>query len=501
MTKGYKYNTGRKHSPNTTHTRTLTHDIMSEISAAPQPNIFQSLWNGVTGFLAPGSGNLNIPSSNLSPSQVSNAIMSNLTPQAYASGGAPVSPAAKTVVKQATTAGRVLGQTAPTPTPTPPPPTGGGGGGNPGPDLSNPVKKTEYAQSQGFNSYEEMVNAAGKSSNDAAAAAAEARRGAAQRAYEGKVNAAGVAKGAAQGQYDWLVGSLGSNKKDLLDQVALNDTTGSQDYATQQAQTQKKYDESKKEILSTYRDLGREQEKIMRGAGVSSSSRSMEAQLRLNNLMGKDLGALTTNEADSMAMIGNALAAFKGKVQLTKNSIETDTKNNLDKASLDYNTQVKAIDANLQLSANEREDAYAAADAQLAADTASIEKWAAGTKLQVQMTLAQQKGTLDNFITDMTDSAKLLGSDIATKTAATDQVVNQISTAVTLDAEGKLTMPTGNGGKTKAKSQNLASLYDPGGVGLAGTAASSAGAGAPGTVQNLTSAQSDPMLSALFATG
>lgn len=341
-----------------------------------------------------------------------------------------------------------------------------------------------------------IIEGAGKSSEDAARAAAEARRQAALRAYEGKKMAAGVAKEAAKGQYDWLVDTLGTNKKDLLDQVALNEKTGVQEYERQSGQTQENYDKSRKEILSTYRDLAKEQEKILRGAGVASSSRSTEAQLRLNNLLGKDLSEVSTSEADAMAQIGNATAAFKEKVVLTKNSIENEANSQQAKATLDYNNQIKAIDANLQLSANEREDAYAAADAQLAADTAEIAKWTAGLKLQVQTTIAQQASKLDDFVVDMTDSQKLLGADLATKKAATDAFVQDISTSMTLDKEGNLVNPSA-GVKQKKSIKSLEELYDPTKV---ASTAPGGGAGTPGqgTVQNI-SAKQDPLLAALYA--
>lgn len=358
----------------------------------------------------------------------------------------------------------------------------------------NPVQKTRYQQLQ------DEINKASSSSQDAAAAAAEARRQSALRSYEAKKNAAGVAKEAAKGQYDWMVNTLGSNKQDTLDQVALNEKTGVQGYEQNQAETQANYDKSRKEILSTYRDLKTEQEKILRGAGVASSSRSTEAQLRLNNLMGKDLSEVSTNEADAMAQIGNALSAFKEKVVLTRNSIETESKSQADKATMDYNNNIKTIDANLQLTANEREDAYASADAQLAADTASIQKWAAGLKLQVETTISNQASNLNDFIVDMTDNNKLLGADLSTKQQATDALVGDISTSLTLDAEGNLVNPSAGVQKKKVKS--LDELYDPTNVASTNTGGASSSEPNAGTVQNLAtniSAKNDPLLSAMFA--
>lgn len=380
-----------------------------------------------------------------------------------------------------------------------PPPKTSGGGSSPG---YSPTHKGQTVSKDGttYKSVEDngVLSWIEESQGDqeaAARAAAEARRQAAYRSYQGKVNIANEAKTTAKGQYDWLVDTLGSNKKDLLDEVALNEKTGIEEYERQEVKTKENYDKSRQEILSTYRDLSREQEKILRGAGVASSSRSTEAQLRLNNLMGKDLGTISTGEADSLAMIGNALATFKERVSLTRNSIESEAKSKADKAALDYDAQIRAINANLQLDANAREDAIAAADTQLAVDTAKSLKWAAGLKLQVEMTIAEQKGTLDDFIVDMTDSQGLLDADLGTKQTATENFINSISSAVTFDAEGNLTMPTGEGARTKVKS--LASIYDPEKVGLAGTGVSTAASNQQGTVQNVSS--NDPLRAAVLA--
>ena len=267
------------------------------------------------------------------------------------------------------------------------------------------------------------IDEAAAAQQRAAAAAAEAKRQAAERSYKGKVEAAGVAKSQAKGQYDWLIGALGSNKQDLLNQVTQNETTGLANYDLQQKQTQRKYDTSKQEILQTYRDLQLEQEKVMRGSGQGQSSRAQEATLRLNNLLGKDMSNITTNEADSLALIGNAVTAFKTQTLNTKTSIEKDTSSKIDKATLDYNQNIQNIDLNTNLSANEREDAYAAAEAQLATDTANIQTWASQQKIEYQKTVASQTGMLNDYIVNMTGSDKLLNSNVQIKTDYTSKTI------------------------------------------------------------------------------
>ena len=161
----------------------------------------------------------------------------------------------------------------------------------------------------------------------------------------------------------------------------------------------------------------------MRGSGQGQSSRAQEATLRLNNLLGKDMSNITTNEADSLALIGNAVTAFKTQTLNTKTSIEKDTSSKIDKATLDYNQNIQNIDLNTNLSANEREDAYAAAEAQLAIDTANIQTWASQQKLEYQKTVASQTGMLNDYIVNMTGSDKLLNSNVQIKTDYTSKTI------------------------------------------------------------------------------
>lgn len=270
------------------------------------------------------------------------------------------------------------------------------------------------------------IDQAAQSQEDAARAAAEAARQAAMRKYQAQVGIAQQAKEQAKGSYDWIVDTLGSNKQDVLEKVALEEQQGVAGYAAQETKTKADYDSAKQQILSMYRDLQREQEKVLRGAGLGQSSRSIEAQFKLNNLLGKDLGSVTKQEADSLAMIGNAVTALKDRTSQTRTSIEREAQGKLDKAALDYKAQTDAIDANLQLSANEREDAYAQAEAQLGTDIANIKSWAAGMKLQADQTISKLKDLVDGFVTDMTSSNALLNADLGTKKEAANGILSQI---------------------------------------------------------------------------
>lgn len=312
--------------------------------------------------------------------------------------------------------GNPIGSRAPVTNPTPRGTiTGGAPSGQPQTNLGGQPTSTQSA-----------IDTAQKSQEDAARQAAEASRQAAKRKYEAQVGIAGQAKVQAKGTYDWLIDTLGSNKKDVLEKLATEETTGVESYQQQEEKTRGDYDNAKQQILGTYRDLQREQEKILRGAGLGQSSRSIEAQMKLNNLMGKDLGGISTNEADSLALIGNAVEALKNRSRQGRESVEREAQGKLDKSALDYKAQIDAIDANTQLSANEREDSYAQADTQLGTDIANIRSWAAGMKLQADQTTAKLKDLLDGFIGDMSSTNALLNADLGTKKQATNSVLTQM---------------------------------------------------------------------------
>lgn len=308
--------------------------------------------------------------------------------------------------------------------------TGGGNGGGGGDNSRlnelrglaakgdlNPSQKTELEQ------MEELIRNSAGEQQGGAQAAAEARRKAAEAKYNAQVGIAQEAKGMAKDAYDWLVDAIGSNKQDLLEQVALQEKKGEADYAMQDDKTRRDYDRAKQDILSTYRDLQAQQEKLLRGSGMGSSSRSQEASLKLSNLLGKDMSTVRTNEADSLAMIGNALGAFRDGIRQTNVSIEREAGTKLDKAALDYNSQIKAIDANLTLSAAEREEAYAQAEAQLATDSQAIQQWATGLKVQAQQTQMAMQNKLDDFVADMLDENAGLNTGLTEKRAKTNEVL------------------------------------------------------------------------------
>lgn len=266
------------------------------------------------------------------------------------------------------------------------------------------------------------ISDAGDSSEDAAKDAEKAQTKAAENRYNEQVMAATDAKGSAAGQYQWIIDTLGSNKKDLLSKIALSEEEGIKNFETQEANTTGKYDAARQEILNTYRDLNRNQEKILRGSGTAQSSRSQEATLRLNGLLGKDLSGISKNEADSLALIGSALTSFKNKVLDQKNTIETETKSKLDKAALEYDDQIKAIDQNIYAAKNQKAEAFAQAEADLSEKVAAIKQWEAGLKLQAAQAQDAMKASLDNFVLDMTDANGKLNAGLNEKVAATNEI-------------------------------------------------------------------------------
>lgn len=328
--------------------------------------------------------------------------------------GYPANPNTAAVVTPRNQAGAVLGANTTRPSTTTTPYTGGTTTRSTGTPTGDPLSQAVQSQ------------------NDAANAQSDAAKVAAQNAFDSTVNAANSAKEEAKGQYDWVVNTLGSNKQDLLTKVAQNEQQGLAGYDKQRTTTTEDYSRAKQDILSVYRDLNLQQEKIMRGSGQGQSSRSQEAQLRLSNLMGKDLTSLSTNEADALAMIGNAVTTLKGKTVELNNTIEKQTTQQLDQVALQYNSQINQINNTIYNSKLDQINDIKAAEATLASQKAGILTWAAQTKLQAEQTVAQLKGNLDDFIVQMTDYNGLLNTDLATKQAATQQLISTAKT-VSLD--------------------------------------------------------------------
>lgn len=293
------------------------------------------------------------------------------------------------------------------------------------PNGVNKTKREAIAEGL-MDEYGNWINRSAQSQEDAARAQAEARRQAAMAKYNAAKNIAGRAKETAKGRYDWLIGEIGSNKQDLLSKVQLSEDQGLANYDMQQEQTQRQYDSARNEIMSTYQDLNREQEKILRGSGMSSSSRSQEAQLRLNNLLGKDLSTVSTNEADSLALIGNAITTLKQNSQSTRDSIEREATGKMNEAAMQYSEQIAQIDNNMDLSELEREQEYAQAEADLKTAVAQVESWVAGQQMEYAKWAAQTQGMLDDYIVGMTDVNGLLGAGLADKESATNQFLQTI---------------------------------------------------------------------------
>ena len=358
------------------------------------------------------------------------------------------------------------------------------------------------------------INNAANSQQNAAQSAADAAQQAAERAYSGAQSAANTAKQSASDTYNWLIDTLGSNKKDTLNQITTNENQNLSDYATQQGQTQQKYDQARQDILSTYRDLNLNQEKILRGSGQGQSSTGQEAQLRLNNLMGKDLSSLSTQNADAMAVIGNAISAVKQKATDLMNSVETQTQSQLDKAAIDYKNQVAAIDQNLQLAGNQRADALNAAAAKLQADTANIQSWAAGLKVQAAQLTGNLTDQLNQFITGQVTANGQLSSDLNTAQQNTDSFVQGINnTSLTPGAQSANPQPAVQQKSTNksqldqllASGQITQAQYDQQLAQISGApqtlAASLPSQQSTGSNGLPTGVQNDPLLAAIFNRG
>jgi len=322
--------------------------------------------------------------------------------------------------------------------------------------------KSKGSPAMSVSSSSNSVDDLARQQEEAARAAAEAARLAAQKKYEASVRQAGIAKENAKDQYDWLIDTLGTNKEDALTAITRNESGGLADYEEQKVKTAEQYSRAKQEILSTYRDLNAQQEKIMRGTGgMANSSRSQEAQLKLNNLLGKDLSTVTTNEADSIAAIGKAVTALKDKTIDAKNSVETSTKQQIDKSTLDYNAQIKAIDEDVNLSADEKEVAYYDAEVNLQNNIAKIQTWAAQTKIDQENQQKLLQAQLDSLILGLTDDKGGLNASLQDKLTATQKYIDVAGYTTKLDTESNLTDVTSGVKQTskyKSKSELDAAL-------------------------------------------
>lgn len=328
-----------------------------------------------------------------------------------------------------------------------------------------PVAKSSSTQpnSSAFASSDPLLDAVTSSQSSqegAAMSAADAAKQAAMNRFEATKNAANTAKTAAKGAYDWLTETLGSNKQDLLTQVATNETQAVADYGEQEKKTTQNFDKAKQDILSTYRDLNRGQEKLLRGGNMGSSSRSLEAMTKLNASLGKDMSSISTNEADSLSVIAKAITAVKQKARDAETSIQNSTKSQLDKAALDYNTQIGQIDNTIFNSELDREDAINAAEAKLASDVASINTWANTQKVGITQQRQAQKDQLDMFVLNLLDDKKGMLSTLQQKQAEAAKFLSSIGTGVKLDSVATPTAQAGTGGNFNT-GLTLASINNP----------------------------------------
>lgn len=328
--------------------------------------------------------------------------------------------------------------------------TSGGGGSSSG-----------GGSSKSSSSSKDLLRSAVDDQEDAAEQAAEAALKAAKNRYKETEMAAGVAKEQAGGNYQWLIDTIGTNKQDVLSKVALQETEGIESYGAQEKGTGEKYDKARQEILQTYRDLNLQQEKILRGSGTQSSSRSQEAALRLNNLMGKDLTSISKNEADSLALIGNALTKFKENVGNTKTSIEREAQTKLDKSALEYKAQLDEINQTVFKAKNEKAEAYEQAELTLRQNIASISTWAAQLQMEADQYYSTAQGGLDNLITGLTDDKGLLNAGLADKVAATNEVLSASGyTPLSQNDSGVTDNKVGVYQKAKSKYATLEDLQD-----------------------------------------
>lgn len=289
------------------------------------------------------------------------------------------------------------------------------------------------AGTSGGKTAEQLAEEAAKKQEESAKKAAKEKQEAAYRGYKTATKAVDRSLNAAGREYDWIINTLGSNRDALKAQLDSSEQEQLGYYAETEEKTKKNYDSAKQEILTNYRDLKMEQEKVMRGMGMTSSSRSMEAQLKLSNLLSKDLGTLSTNEADSLALIGNAVTSLKKKTEEARTQLDVETKNKQDQAALQYYARIDQIQGQLDLAEDEKADRLAQAQTELYANLAGIETWLSNTKISIAQQFAKNSEALDTLTESLLDEAGGVTASVDEKAKAAESAMASMGYQITME--------------------------------------------------------------------
>lgn len=368
----------------------------------PNANIFlqQPAQSAPTNYFVPGFGGQTSQQGGksyaVSPSQT--------TPPA---GLEPVQPS-----------GSVLGQTTA--------PSSGGGGGSMDSLVNAMVQKGGYdastARQVAGADFDRFWNEFMGNTADIAQQREGAAKQAALNRWTETKQSLDTAKVSAKDLLDWAVSTITKQKEPLLAGLQADQELETKQLEGRKGEEKAYYDEAKQSVLTTYRDLSLKSERIMRGMGMADSSRSMEAQFKLDTLMAKDISQWSDKEVKAVQAINDKLEYVTKTYTTKRQTVEDEAQAKVDKANIDYQDQVRQIDNNYLINDNQKAEAIEAA--RLAAEelVANAKAEAGKARLELEKELALLKADTDNFIADTLSDVPALGT-LRQGTNAIDQYI------------------------------------------------------------------------------
>ena len=248
----------------------------------------------------------------------------------------------------------------------------------------------------------------GSAVEDYARAQEEAERQAALHRWEETKAALDAAKQRAKDLLDWAVEAVTKQKKPQLERLSAEEKLKRGELERQKQEEQRYYSRAKQDVLRTYRDLSLKSERIMRGMGMADSSRALEAQLKLQRLMAKDISEWSAKEVAAMEKINDRLQYITDTYSSKREEIENEAAAKIAKAQRDYEDEVRRINNAYLLNDNQKAEAIEAArvNAERLIANAKIER--ENRKQELEQWLAMMKLDVDNLINqNLTDIPEL----------------------------------------------------------------------------------------------
>lgn len=314
-----------------------------------------------------------------------------------------------------------------------------GGGGNTGDTLRRVVDETGQ-------DYIKEVSGVAQNQQDAETLAAI-------NAWNETRGALDTAKTNAKGLYDWSAETISKQKDPLLQTLTADEEMEKKQLAARKEEEAGYYGEQKQSTLQMYRDLSLKTEKMMRGSGMIDSSRSQEAQFKLDRLMTKDMGQWSDKEVKAVQTINDKVEYATKTYAAKRQKVEDDALARTDKARLDYEAEVREINNSYLINDNGKAEAIRAAanNAQAIVAQAKIDQ--ANRRAELEQQLALMKADIDTYISNN------LTEEISPTLSTTRQGTNSLS-GVTFNT-GVNIPSTPTGYRNYGLGRGLSSIEDP----------------------------------------